>query len=277
MKKLAISFVMVCALILSKNVFGQTYGNWSGILHTSSVTAENVDLTVYSNELNNWVHQNFAGKYIHVIKYVVYQGEKYTISIKYPRNGNDYGITFTGYDPNTSNGFSVNMQNPDRPEYWVARWNITNLAASECHNVYVITSTLVPSQEYYLKIDYPAIDDSIVDSALPNPGCPSDTTPYYWGSIGNTILVNGCNNSAVSENANSQILKLYPNPITDHLIVQTKTEGNYRILNLDGQLIKKGKLQSKINNIDISSLSKGYYLFVAELKGKIITKPLILK
>ncbi len=71
-------------------------------------------------------------------------------------------------------------------------------------------------------------------------------------------------------------LKLYPNPVTNGILnisLNTK-EGNYEIINLLGQSIKKGTLTETIN---VSSLKAGVYLFKVSTGDRISTQKFMKK
>ncbi len=254
----------------------QTYGNWSGTLYTSSQTAENVDWTAYSQELHNFIQATYAGSYVKVIGYVTQIGEKYTISIEYPQNGTEYGIFFTGGNPYLSNGFWTSSQNNVTNCNWVRRWNITNSSTSTCNKTYVITVTSTPSKDFRLKIEYPAIDDNIVDSALPNPGCPSNTTPYYWGGINNTILLDCSTTSSIDEVSMQSLALIYPNPASNYTNLFTESEGEYFIYD-NSRLLYQGKINNKTTQIPLDFLSDGYYFIQINTAKGIVTKKIVVK
>ena len=54
----------------------------------------------------------------------------------------------------------------------------------------------------------------------------------------------------------SDKLKVYPNPVSDLLIVETEMKDDYQILNLLGQQVSSGKAAQRI---DVSVLPQGTY------------------
>ena len=60
------------------------------------------------------------------------------------------------------------------------------------------------------------------------------------------------------------ILKLYPNPVTDYLIIEvpeTDAELTYNILSHSGQLLKSGNLSEIKTSIEVRSfVSEGYFI-----------------
>ena len=56
-------------------------------------------------------------------------------------------------------------------------------------------------------------------------------------------------------------IKVYPNPVSNVLTIETEATGNYQIFNLLGQQILRGSLSAK--EIDVSALPKGSYILKA--------------
>jgi uncharacterized protein (TIGR02145 family) len=68
-------------------------------------------------------------------------------------------------------------------------------------------------------------------------------------------------NSQTTKTRLNGAIKVWPNPATDHLKVFVTDETTYKILALDGRLLKQGKLSQGENQIDLCGLPKGVYLF----------------
>ena len=179
-------------LLLPLGAQAQTYGNWSGILHTQSVPVTdngNPDFHYFTPQIQKYLKENYKGKYIKLITYVVRQGQRYTVSIKYPRNGVGYGMEFIGFDPYSSRGFSITYQNKNLPgKWWIERVNFTNDVNSTSDRTVVVVATSEPSAPFYLRIQYPAVPDNVVDSRLPNPADPQ-AGEYYWGTVKKTPIL----------------------------------------------------------------------------------------
>ncbi|NPA37536.1 MAG: hypothetical protein GXO47_11895 [Chlorobi bacterium] len=182
--------ILIFSLFILSGIFtqtkAQTYGNWSGILHTQSVPVTengNPDFHYFTPKIQEYLKQHYKGKYIKLITYVVKQGQRYTISIKYPQDGIDRSVEFIGYDPYNSRGFSISYQNRNKPgTWWVNRINVTNSQQSTTDRTVVVVSTNTPSAPFHLRIQYPAVPDNVVDSRLPNPGDPK-AGEFFWGTI----------------------------------------------------------------------------------------------
>ncbi len=68
---------------------------------------------------------------------------------------------------------------------------------------------------------------------------------------------------------------MYPNPANELLTISINREANYSLMNLNGQVFKKGKISHKENTIDISNLSFGLYFLKVKTSEGTITKKLI--
>ncbi len=57
-------------------------------------------------------------------------------------------------------------------------------------------------------------------------------------------------------------LDVYPNPASTHIAISTKNNNldSYEIIDFSGQTKLKGQLKNRLENVDISSLSTGFYL-----------------
>jgi hypothetical protein len=60
-----------------------------------------------------------------------------------------------------------------------------------------------------------------------------------------------------------QVLKIYPNPASDHVTIQTNDEqpGVLRIYNITGKMVMTRDMEPMVTTMDISSLNKGLYIF----------------
>ena len=63
-------------------------------------------------------------------------------------------------------------------------------------------------------------------------------------------------NVGLSENALSQNIKLFPNPVTEKLFIEGLTEANVKVINLVGEMMIE---KNNANSIDVSSLNSGIY------------------
>ena len=178
-------FFLSLIFAFSLNSFAQTYGNWSGILHTgtSKEGVKDPYFNSYSKGIQDLLQNAYKERYVRLITYVVKKGKRYTVSIKFPQDGVDRSMSFTSYNPIKSQGFAISYQNKNLPGKHIAyRVNFTNSMESDYENMVVIVSASKPSMPFYLRIEYPAVADNVVDSKSINPTYP-EFGPIYWGRV----------------------------------------------------------------------------------------------
>ncbi len=63
------------------------------------------------------------------------------------------------------------------------------------------------------------------------------------------------------------IKKTYPNPVATELHVELETEFledffeiDFKVINMNGQVVKTGKFENEVNSINCSELEPGYYV-----------------
>ena len=87
------------------------------------------------------------------------------------------------------------------------------------------------------------------------------------------VLINTGDECTISNGAtaNSVLLRAFPNPAQDHLFIQVdaKTVGElYTLINLQGQVLRTGKLNRKLTELNLDGLSKGmYFLRITAREG----------
>ena len=54
--------------------------------------------------------------------------------------------------------------------------------------------------------------------------------------------------------------KVYPNPATNFITIESTLDGNYNLVSILGKTIAKGTLRQGGNTIDLSNFNKGIYL-----------------
>ena len=84
-----------------------------------------------------------------------------------------------------------------------------------------------------------------------------------------------------SEEINDASIKFYPNPVRDHLILDLERyipmDGELEVFDLFGVRQCRQKLNQGQQEIHISSLEEGIYLFIIKENGRIIYQQKILK
>lgn len=120
------------------------------------------------------------------------------------------------------------------------------------------------------------------DCTLSNLDCifVDDASASYldnWLIDANTTFVNNeeeCEALSVSA-FNQNLVKLYPNPATDFIVISTKTKTDYKLFNINGKIIKEGVFLKGLNSINISNLLSGIYLMRLQTEEGVITKRIL--
>jgi hypothetical protein len=97
--------------------------------------------------------------------------------------------------------------------------------------------------------------------------------------LGKVGLKSAKTQTSVAEITNENVLLVYPQPAKDYITIKAdETLTNVEIYNPLGELIFSNKVNSNSPNLDISSLSKGYYLMsVFTDNGIYCTKKLVVQ
>lgn len=75
----------------------------------------------------------------------------------------------------------------------------------------------------------------------------------------------------------NQIARVYPNPATDFVNLKVGTPATYQVINMVGQEIDRGTVNSKVT-IDVSGYEKGmYFVRVNNTKGQTITRKVMVQ
>jgi len=86
--------------------------------------------------------------------------------------------------------------------------------------------------------------------------------------------------SGVDDDKNNEdlFLKIYPNPVTDILTIQTKEKGKLILYGAKGQILIEKQIQNSQNEIDISRFARGLYILVFSTeKGQAYEKVIVQK
>lgn len=83
--------------------------------------------------------------------------------------------------------------------------------------------------------------------------------------------------TSIEEADNNIPVNLYPNPTqnTIHLDLGAKTNCNYTIVGLRGEVLLTGEINSEKNELDISNLKAGVYFIKLQSEGKFFVKKMI--
>jgi len=69
--------------------------------------------------------------------------------------------------------------------------------------------------------------------------------------------------------------RLFPNPVIDNLSISIHEEATYSIFNMNGRILKEGKLSNGDNEVNISHLSDDLYLLNIRTDSGFINKKLM--
>ncbi len=139
------------------------------------------------------------------------------------------------------------------------QYELLNLISSN-KNSYTDTNTN-PSEDYLYYIAFQHID------SICGPACLDIDCQY---NVKSNVVSTGLKTSAITNNAFSNI-KVYPNPITDKISIDTNTITPTDLVLFDviGNQIFKQNLEQEFNIIDLSHLTKGIYILRILKEGEI--------
>jgi hypothetical protein len=111
-------------------------------------------------------------------------------------------------------------------------------------------------------------------------GYPTETISQNWNgaSFENTTRLRqtypSCLSLSVEEN-NLEMVEIYPNPSNSKINITNIDNANYTIVNLTGQSVAKGKIDSINNTINLTTLKSGLYILSLKTNGKRLIKKII--
>jgi hypothetical protein len=77
---------------------------------------------------------------------------------------------------------------------------------------------------------------------------------------------------------NSDFINIYPNPARNLINIHIKKQFKNIVLSItdiSGKTIKSINLKSDLNEIDLSYLDKGQYIFVFQIDGNVVSKSVL--
>jgi hypothetical protein len=73
-------------------------------------------------------------------------------------------------------------------------------------------------------------------------------------------------------------LKVYPNPVSDHVFIETSSAGSsYRLLDISGRIISEGTLNGSKSLLDVGGLSPGICFLWIDAGGITECKKIVIK
>ena len=148
---------------------------------------------------------------------------------------------------------------PDVPHHYI----ITNLA-------YGITA--YPSHTYPNAGDY-----NICQTITASDGCTTTFCDTLHGqkSTNSVLYVDVIPPSGINENSLPNKIKVFPNPATDNIIIESPQQAVIEISNIEGQIINRLKIKDNKTDIDISDFASGVYIIRAQTDSGIKTEKFI--
>ena len=68
--------------------------------------------------------------------------------------------------------------------------------------------------------------------------------------------------TAINQISANGLLRIFPNPVKNNLVLESACASNYRIITITGSTVASGNLYSGIDNISLASLTPGSYLLI---------------
>jgi hypothetical protein len=70
---------------------------------------------------------------------------------------------------------------------------------------------------------------------------------------------------------------IFPNPASDYITIQTVPGANYTLTNIQGQVVKEGKLSDTTSSIDVTDIQSGSYFIRLSNNGKVRTEKVMVE
>ena len=84
-----------------------------------------------------------------------------------------------------------------------------------------------------------------------------------------------CSGEFIGEEIDNPQLKVYPSPAKDNLTIENKQQAIIEISSIEGQILKRFKINYNKTDLDISDLTKGVYIIRAQTEKGVTTKKFI--
>ncbi len=92
---------------------------------------------------------------------------------------------------------------------------------------------------------------------------------YFWANV---LEVAGCEPWAISDNAELNLVNIYPNPSTGILNIENAGNATIYVYNIIGEEITSVKADSAIETIDLSDLSEGTYIVKVVTENNVVSQ-----
>jgi len=94
------------------------------------------------------------------------------------------------------------------------------------------------------------IGETVVETV--SAGAATLTQGFQQGSLFVTTIIN--------ETEMGYKVKVYPNPVTSNLSIETAQKIDFQLININGQVLKSGTCENQLQQIDVTALPQGTYI-----------------
>ncbi len=108
--------------------------------------------------------------------------------------------------------------------------------------------------------------DSSYEYTLLKLAFPSDSIGYVVGFHGLILKIQNANSKNTSVSSVTPMvegIRIFPNPCRTNLNVETREAADFKIVNMLGQVLRYGKLESGITTLNVSEITSGFYIVVS--------------
>ena len=129
------------------------------------------------------------------------------------------------------------------------------------------TMTAKQGAWYEYTVDFGAYAGQDIWVAIRHFNC----TDYFILSVDDITLSIG--NDGIEENNFAGNLSLYPNPVSDKLMVESETVvSRYEVYNILGEMVANGEVNTEVFELNVNELPAGVYLIRTNAEGTVRTK-----
>ncbi|GEM_PF-6817135 len=254
-KKIAVDFIVKAGQ--QKEISSLYFNHWS--LDSLNLIVNSVNIDFYESKFDEQLNINTPGELVKS-----YENVPYVSRVNQGSRASSEGVVtrIYKYNFNLPEPLIVDA-NEENKNYWIV-FSGANLSTNGVAEYFEIRTALVGNTTF------PDLNWDIQNNRWKKM-----TTNNNEGVI--NIIAN-CTDLSIDDFINNK-LSIYPNPVQDQLMINGKNVRNVEIFSVNGQKfnVKLNTLSKDKINVDVQSLSKGVYLLMAEIDGKVQTLKFIKK
>lgn len=194
--------------------------------------------------------------------------ESYSFSLGIPLTPDNYMVSpIKAQYGNIS--FYASAQDQDYPEehFGVAVSTDSNTNAADFVTVAEWTMTAKHGAWYEYTVDFGAYAGQDIWVAIRHFNC----TDYFYLDVDDITLSIG--NDGIKENNFAGNLSLYPNPVSDKLMVESEAVvSRYEVYDILGEMVANGEVNTEVFELNVNELPAGVYLIRTNAEGTVRTK-----